>query len=90
MSPIKIDHLRPGTGIDVLLTVGINLIHRLVGVPEDHRADFLLFIQELAGLALEIQEKLAGFFLQDLRRHAETRAPPARIYETGLKKVERR
>ena len=43
-SPIHIDHASPRARINVLLAIGINLVHRPVGVAEDDGFHFWVLV----------------------------------------------
>jgi len=87
--PIQVDHLRPGPRVDILLSIRVNLVNRLVDVPHDHGLHSRLRIQDRPCLLFEIKKK-RGFLLQNLGRRFEAGVPLPAIGEPGFQKVEGR
>ena len=54
-APVEIDHLRPGSSVDILFSIGIDFVHWAMSVAENHSFNFWLLIEKLAGFPLQIQ-----------------------------------
>ena len=73
-SPVQVDHLGPGTRVDILLTVRIHLVHRTMSMTKDDGLEVIAFFENLTSLSLEIQKK-SSLLLQDIQSDLKARPP---------------
>src|SRR3989338_6287916 len=90
-APVEVDHLGPGSRVQVLFAVGIDLVHRPVRMPEEYGLHAGRAVQHLPRLALQILEDL-GLLLEALDDVADSPAPAGvgRVVDPGLEEIKER